>query len=170
MPSDLDASHRLLAMPDVRRYLMDGDVAPRNWVRALITATVRDRQQGRIGLWAVRDRAHGPLIGLCGFKAFSNPRVPELIYALAPPHWGKGIAVQVSQILCVRAFAAGISPVLATTDAPNTASEHVMKRLNMRPVAVRPNRLGRQVVCELPKARFSRSRPIRSDCAVLLRP
>ena len=79
---------------------------------------------------AIALRSNGELVGTAGFHTVSPlNRSAEMAYDLAPSHWGKGIATQVSRALVEWAHSqAGIVRVQATTLATNARSQRVLER------------------------------------------
>lgn len=175
-PSDLDVFHALLTNPLVRRYLLDGQTVSRNWTRAQIVQSVRAMKRTGLGLWTVRQGPRGPVMGVCGFRPFHDPDVPELMYALRPEFWGRGYADVVARAVCRRGYERGMRTIVAGADEPNIPSIRVLERLGLRRFAKRPSRFfGREWRYRLPAARFSRTpfsrtRSTRSRCAIRGRP
>ncbi len=81
-------------------------------------------------------REHGtqPIVGLTGFRYFYDPPVFELIYALHPAYWQRGLATEMAQAVIAYAFTHGLlSDIKCSTEEPNHASARFMERLGMRP-------------------------------------
>jgi ribosomal-protein-alanine N-acetyltransferase len=73
-----------------------------------------------------------PLIGFAGFWYFHDPPELELLYGLAPAHWGRGFATETAEALIQYGFdTLGWDVIQACTDAPNEASVRVMERLGL---------------------------------------
>jgi RimJ/RimL family protein N-acetyltransferase len=93
--ADIGALAAILAEPDVTKTITANGSTPEK---------CRASAQHRIGwhnaswgergygVWAVRARADGALIGWCGFAAPDIGEDPEILYGLAPHCWGKGLA------------------------------------------------------------------------------
>ena len=129
---DLDAAHSLWTDPDVRRYLWDDVVIPREQAVAVLAASEADFAAHGYGLWAVCVPETGELIGFCGFRPAEEGE-PELLYGLAPRWWGQGLATEAAQAVLGYGFdTLGFERVVAATDVPNAASVRVMERLGMR--------------------------------------
>jgi RimJ/RimL family protein N-acetyltransferase len=126
--------HALLVHEDVRRYLTDGVAMSRTWVEGIIRdSTVSFAERG-LGLWAAREPEAHMIIGITGFRAFYDPPVLELLYALRPSHWHRALATEMARAVIDYAFRhAGLREVHASADAPNQASIRVLERLGMRP-------------------------------------
>ncbi len=128
---DVEAMHRLWTDADVRRFLWDDVVIPREQVAAIIAASADDFAQRGYGLWDVWLSSSGELVGFCGFRG-SETGEPELLYALAPAYWGCGLATEAAATALTYGFCQlGFPRVVAATDVPNRASVRVLERLGM---------------------------------------
>jgi ribosomal-protein-alanine N-acetyltransferase len=131
--ADVARIHALLTHPDVRRYLMDDETVGREWVFDLVQANGRTFAEGRYGLWCLESREDGSFAGIAGLRVTAGAREPQLLYALDPGSWGRGIATEASEAVADYAFdELGMTELLASTDPPNLASMRVMDRLGMR--------------------------------------
>lgn len=140
-PDDADALLDLFNEPDVGRYLLDGKPVSRPWVESEIAASRARFAEGGLGLWAVRHASatspavsggEAPLIGVVGFRPFFDPPELQLLYALHPDVWGRGLATEAAGGALSHAFdEIGLDEVQAATDGPNHASVAVMERLGM---------------------------------------
>jgi ribosomal-protein-alanine N-acetyltransferase len=71
-------------------------------------------------------------VGFVGFRPFFDPPELQLIYALAPLHWGRGLATEAARAAVDFAFTElALSEVGAATDTPNEASIALLTRLGM---------------------------------------
>jgi RimJ/RimL family protein N-acetyltransferase len=126
--------HAIFAQADVYRYLTDGVPMPLSWVEDIIRDSDTTFQERGLGLWSVREHGARPIIGLTGFHHFYHPPVFELIYALRPAYWHRGLATEMAQAVIAYAFThRRLCTIRASTDEPNHASARVMARLGMRP-------------------------------------
>jgi len=126
--------HALLTDEDVRRYLMDGAVASREWVEGIIRDSAASFAARGLGIWVARERGAPAIVGLAGFRDFYRPPVLELFYALLPSRWHRGLGTEMARAAIDHAFTrAGLSEVRASTDEPNAASIRVLGRLGLRP-------------------------------------
>lgn len=145
--ADVDALERIFGDPDVRRYLFDDEVMPREWVEAEAAANERlfaERGYG-VALVYPRDSSAGAsgvaveAMGFAGFRPFFTPPELQLLYGLLPEHWGKGYATEVASALVRHGFEDhGFTEVIGVTDPPNRASMRVMARAGMRFFEQRP--------------------------------
>src|SRR5687768_9757924 len=97
-PATLDAFHGLVQDPHVRRYLMDGEIVPREWSEARIRQSAALFERRAVGLWLVYERTSDALVGFCGFVEFSDIHPePELVYALVERYAGRGYATEMAR-------------------------------------------------------------------------
>ncbi len=134
--ADRDALHRLMAFEPVRRYLFDGESVPLEVVDGWIADSDARFAASSAGLWAARFKDDDALIGLTGFAEFYDPPVLELIFALNPSGWGKGLATEMANAVIQHGFMRlGMTSIRASTDAPNTASLRTLEQLGMSEVS-----------------------------------
>ncbi|MEQ8823167.1 MAG: GNAT family N-acetyltransferase [Filomicrobium sp.] len=138
---DLDAVLNLLHDPDVRRYLCDDALLPRETVAAMLAESERLDRSG-MGLWSIEDFSGG-FVGIAGLQPVSEALagVPEMagevepIIALHPTFWGQGLA---RQTLCALASYARsnlhLSQLFAAVDEPNQRSHRLMQTCGFGPI------------------------------------
>ncbi|HLF49323.1 MAG TPA: GNAT family N-acetyltransferase, partial [Methylomirabilota bacterium] len=98
---DAEAHARLYADPEVTRYLGGAAAAaqhPKERSARTIEAFLRHWEEHGFGVWAVRERESGIVIGQCGLKYLpvtpgAAPDV-EVLYALERRCWGRGLAAE----------------------------------------------------------------------------
>ncbi len=130
-PSDVDVMHRLFTDADVRKFLWDDVIIPREQTAAVIAASNADFAARGYGLWGVWLTDKDELVGFCGFRP-SALGAPELLYGLAPARWGHGLATVAARVTLEYGFRdLGFTRVVAATDVPNRASVRVLERLGM---------------------------------------
>ena len=131
-PPDLDALHRLLIQPGVRRYLLDDEVIPRGRAQSFIDMSIASFDAHGYGLWGATVKDSEALIGFCGFWRFHDPPRLELLYGLGDDAGGRGLATEMAVAMIRHGFdALGFTRIEASTDPPNTASVAVMERAGM---------------------------------------
>ena len=130
--ADIDDLHRLWTTHEVRRYLWDGDVIPRERVESLVNSSIASFEKHGFGLWAVFPRQEESLIGFCGFWFFHEPPRLELLYGISPSHWHMGFATESAKAMMDYGFKElAFERIEASTDALNQASSRVMERAGM---------------------------------------
>lgn len=131
-PPDLDALHRLLIQPGVRRYLLDDEVIPRERAQSFIDTSVASFAANGYGLWRATATDNDTLMGFCGFWPFHVPPRLELLYGLGDDYCGKGFATEMAIAMIRYGFdTLAFDRIEASTDAPHAASVAVMERAGM---------------------------------------
>ena len=132
-PDDVDDLHRLWIDADVRRYLWDDEVIPRERTAAIVDESLASFETSGVGLWAVFLRAEETLIGFGGFWYFHDPPQLELLYGIAPAFWNRGLATEAAVAMLRYGFEElGLERIEASTDAANLASIRVMEKAGMK--------------------------------------
>jgi RimJ/RimL family protein N-acetyltransferase len=134
--ADLDELYAIQSRPEVVRYLY-WDVRSREEVADVIAQrTHRDRivEEGDILVLAVERREDGRLIGDVNLTwASAEHQQGEIGFVFHPDAQGHGYATEAAGVILDLAFTAlRLHRVYGRTDARNTASAGVMKRLGMR--------------------------------------
>ena len=134
--ADLDAAHRVSNDLLVRLYLWDDEPVAKAVIEGAISRSLNTFAELGFGLFGVRLRAgDGELIGYCGLLRIETAEKVELLYALLPRWWGKGLATEAARVCLHFAFEeADLARVVAGVDPPNTASLRVIEKLGMVPV------------------------------------
>ena len=91
---DAERLHALFVEPDVRKYLWDDEIIPRERTASLVKASVERFTQDGLGLWAVLPKAEDRLMGFVGFWFFHEPPELELLYGLSSRYWNQGFATE----------------------------------------------------------------------------
>ena len=134
-------------LPDVRRFLFDGEALSAAEVSQTIEESTRDFAAGGYGIWLIREHGQAvpagtdlvgtDLVGTVGLRPLDDGL--EIFYSLAPGSWSRGYATEAARAVVGHALCTlGLAEVLAEIDEGNTASVAVVKRLGMVPFAVSP--------------------------------
>jgi ribosomal-protein-alanine N-acetyltransferase len=148
---DLDAFHALVVDEHVRRFLMDGQVQPRQWSEGRLRDSGALFEQHGIGLWMVREIRGDALVGFCGFLVIPalQPE-PQLLYAVYERFTGRGYATEMASACVMRARnMAGFEVVYAGVDEPNVASRRVLEKLGFEEIATLPGHFGKSFLLRL---------------------
>jgi ribosomal-protein-alanine N-acetyltransferase len=148
---DASAFHDLVVDEHVRRFLLDGEVQPRQWSEDRIRDSNALFGQHGIGLWMVREASGDEVVGFCGFLVIPALRPePQLVYALVERFTGRGYATEMASACVMRARSvAGFGDIYAGVDEPNVASRRVLEKLGFEAIATLPGRFGRSFLCRL---------------------
>lgn len=133
---DLADHARLYAQPEVTRFLgggpFEGEQAARR-SRAAVEMFVEHWARHGFGVWAVLDRVGGGLIGQCGLKYLPESPDVELLYAIDPAYWGRGLVTEAAAAALADGFDRTDLPrIVAVTRPEHGASRRVMDKLGMR--------------------------------------
>ncbi len=132
---DVDGLHALWVDPDVRRYLWDDEVIPRELAASVIDGSMATFAQRGFGQFVLRERGSprdAPILGFAGLRSFGAGDERELMYGLWPAHWGTGLATEAARAVLRHGFEATAESVLwAGADPQNIASFRVMERVGM---------------------------------------
>jgi RimJ/RimL family protein N-acetyltransferase len=140
----LDAFHALVQDEHVRRYLMDGEIFPREWSEARIRDSSALFERCGVGLWLVDEASSEELAGFCGFLEFpALSQRPQLVYALLERFTGRGYATEMARAAIAYAREhAGFGAIDAGVDAVNEKSCRVLDKLGFVRTATVPGAFG----------------------------
>jgi RimJ/RimL family protein N-acetyltransferase len=139
MAIDLDRVCALLWDADVRRYLCDDEILPRERIAGFLDDSARLDAQG-FGLWTI-EPDNGVFAGIVGLmpvahEAAEHPLMHggiEPTIAVHRQSWGAGLATRTLD--CLLDYARtdhGLDRMVANVDEPNVASHRLMKRCGFR--------------------------------------
>ncbi|THV31385.1 GNAT family N-acetyltransferase [Glycomyces paridis] len=141
LPADEEDFVAFFGDERVSRWMGDGP-EPEAETRALFGRVFTDvYATGRFDVWAVRE--HGRLVGHAEIKPTEVSGGHELIYALAPAAWGRGLGTELAAAIVAYGFETlGLHEVHATVAAPNEASLAVLAKLGFVHVRDQPEEQG----------------------------
>jgi RimJ/RimL family protein N-acetyltransferase len=148
---DLDAFHTLVRDAHIRRYLMDGNIMPREWTEDRIRASHALFEERGVGLWLAYEKVTGTLVGFCGFLEIPaiHPE-PQLVYALIERFAGQGYATEMASASIAEARRhSRFAEIIAGVDAVNVASLRVFEKLGFERVETRQGAFGNMFVLRL---------------------
>ena len=149
-PAGLDAFHRLVQDEHVRRYMMDGQVFPREWSEARVGESQALLEQRGVTIWLAHDRETGELVGFCGFWIAPSFPEPQLLYALLERWTGRGVATEMARAAIAHARTErGFEEIVADVDEINVASVRVLEKLGFERVGVQPGAFGNVLLLRL---------------------
>jgi RimJ/RimL family protein N-acetyltransferase len=134
----VDGLLTLFRTPEVRRFLLDDQVVDRGWVISEVATSQALFETHGIGLWALRKREDEEpeeerILGAVGYRFFHQPPELQLVVALLPRWWGRGLATEACREVIRYGYqAAGLERIAADTDAGNDPSIRLMARLGLR--------------------------------------
>ncbi|ETX00263.1 MAG: hypothetical protein ETSY1_11895 [Candidatus Entotheonella factor] len=132
--TDRDAYYQCIyADPEVMKTLPAGKPIARADFEARVTRLMVDhwREHG-FGPWVVVHKADEVLIGHCGLKYWPVSPDVEVLYALARPYWGQGLATEGARASLRCGFEVlELDHVIAGAFVSNVASRRVLEKLGM---------------------------------------
>ena len=120
----LDDFHGLVQDDHVRRFLMDGEMFPREWSEERVRDSDSLFEQRGVGLWLAYERRTEALVGFCGFLQIPSIHPePQLVYALFERFTGTGYATEMARAAIAQARRQPeFGPIVASVDEANAAS------------------------------------------------
>lgn len=74
----------------------------------------------------------GFMIGFCGLSRSGTSAEIEILYGIAPSHWGQGLATEAARAVLHYGFEElRLSRIIGGADVPNVASLRVLEKLGM---------------------------------------
>lgn len=132
--ADVDLLLKHWTEPMVRRYLFDDRIIDREIGERIVASSSASFQRYGYGLWVLIG-TEGEFQGvcvLCDETLNETLEKPELLYSIAPPYWGRGLATESARCVLQYAFdALRLQQIMATVDKPNIESVRVLEKLGM---------------------------------------
>jgi [ribosomal protein S5]-alanine N-acetyltransferase len=133
-PGDRETYCTMEQDAEVRRYV-GGAPRTREAAEAKFRATLKPHN-GRLGMWATVLKANGCYIGRCGVYPHIQdhavvPNEGVLAFYLARQYWGQGFATEAASAFVKFGFEElQLRKIVATVQAGNQASAHILEKLN----------------------------------------
>lgn len=127
-----DEIHRM--HQDPRAMAMLGGVRDEAKTQAYLERNLAHWDAFGFGLWIVRDRTTGEMIGrgLLRHLDVQGQDDIETGYAFYEPWWGKGLATEIARKCVDLGFEAlKVESIVGLTTPANTASQHVLRKVGM---------------------------------------
>ncbi|HEX8494303.1 MAG TPA: GNAT family N-acetyltransferase [Pyrinomonadaceae bacterium] len=127
---DLDELALIFSDPLVLKYLEPRRAATRQETETALLSMISHWQRHGYGRWAVIHQATQKLIGYGGLRSFDG--TPELVYLLARPYWGCGLATEIARGCLEYGFMQHrFERIIALTRPNNLASRRVMEKTGL---------------------------------------
>lgn len=133
---DAVALAKIVADPDVTRYIGDGHAFSKEDTFSWMARHRRHWDERGFGLWAAELKENGALAGWAGLAtpAWLPEVMPatEVGWLLDKPHWGRGLATEGGRASLEHAFETlRLDEVVSICYADNPVSERVMQKIGM---------------------------------------
>lgn len=127
---DLDALSPIFGDAEVVKHLGSGKPVSRAETEVALESILRHWERHSFGRWAVLYRPTRELIGYGGLRSFDGE--PELVYLLAKPYWGRGLATEMAQACLRFGFEEReFERIIGLAKIANTASRRVLEKVGM---------------------------------------
>lgn len=144
---------RIYREPGVERHLLSPASTPEAFERVFRTALAFARTHG---LWALRERAGGAVVGRCGFLEHGPARRPEYAVLLATAHQGRGLGTEVTRAALRYGFGSRAwSEVVAVVRPANAAARALLARMGAEREGALERPSGRAELLRIAPERFA---------------
>lgn len=131
--SDLDTLAAIWADTEVTRFLPSrGLPIPRAEVEKSLTSFINHWKLREYGIWAIEKDTSFEMAGYCGLRYLNELDEVEILYGLAKPYWGKGIATEAAKVSISYGFnVAALDKIIAMVLPENQASRRVIEKAGL---------------------------------------
>jgi ribosomal-protein-alanine N-acetyltransferase len=130
---DLPRYQRIFNDPEVIRYLpIQAPGLTQEQVNAGYGRVGEHWRRHGYGVWAVCDPEADELIGHCGLRYLEEIDQTELLYAITPAYWNRGLTTEAARATLEFGFGpGGLDRIIALAVPENVASVRVMEKVGM---------------------------------------
>jgi ribosomal-protein-alanine N-acetyltransferase len=137
----LDDYARLIAQPDVHRYLSRSvEIAadPAGQAKRIIELSERQWTTRGLGPFAISETRTAAFVGRGGLFWVESLQEVEINYMFDPSTWGRGYATEVAaEFLRIGFETHALARMVATTNPANESSARVLRKVGMRDAGVK---------------------------------
>jgi RimJ/RimL family protein N-acetyltransferase len=128
--ADLGDLYPIFSDREVVKYMQTGEPATREETEYALESIIKHWHEHGFGRWAVVHKETRQLIGYGGLRSFYG--APELVYLLAKPFWGMGLATELAKACLKWGFEQrGFERIIAIAKPDNKASRRVMEKIGL---------------------------------------
>jgi ribosomal-protein-alanine N-acetyltransferase len=129
-PGDLADLYPIFSDPDVIKYMKAAAPVSLEETESALMSIINHWKRHGFGRWAIVLKETGKLIGYGGLRNFYG--TPELVYLLAKPYWGLGLATELAKACLTWGFEErNVENIVAVTRPDHAASRRVMEKIGM---------------------------------------
>lgn len=129
--ADVEYVYAMRSDKDVMRFIRAAETS-RNATESWIELISSRWETERIGFCAVIEKSSKRFAGWCGLWRLKETDEIEVGYALLKEFWGRGFAVEASEVFLAYGFEElKVEKIVAVTDPENKNSRRVMEKLGM---------------------------------------
>lgn len=138
--SDLEHLLAVYGDADAMRWVGDGTPLSRDEAVRWLDVTRANYAKRGYGMFTLEDSASDEVVGFIGIVHPGGQTEPEVKYALARQHWGRGLATEAVRGIVEYGVAEhGLGRMIATTAPENEASHRVLRKSGFERTEVRVN-------------------------------
>ena len=127
--SDVPGLLEVYGDADAMRWVDDGQPITLEECERWVVVTARNVETRGYGMAVVEDRDSQELVGFCGLVHPGGQPEPEVKYALARRHWGRGYATEVvGGMVAYGREVFAMESIIATVAPANHASQRVLAK------------------------------------------
>jgi RimJ/RimL family protein N-acetyltransferase len=128
--NDFDYLFRLYSDAEVMTYLLP---RTREQTQVSLNKHIQQWQQHNFGMWAVKHKETGKMIGRCGLGFLENTPEVELGYVFDKSYWNMGMGTEASQATLKFGFwQAKLDRIVAIAHPENIASVRIIQKVGMK--------------------------------------
>ncbi|MFN3232207.1 MAG: GNAT family N-acetyltransferase [Alphaproteobacteria bacterium] len=130
--SDFDLLHQMHTDPNIMKTL--GGLQDEAFTRRVLVRFIDHWRQHGFGVWMFEDKAGRGFVGRGGLQKVrvEGQSETEILYALTPNFWGRGLGTQIARASAAVAFEhLALEDVAAFTMTTNNPSAAIMRRIGM---------------------------------------
>jgi RimJ/RimL family protein N-acetyltransferase len=129
-PRDFGDVYPIFSDPEVVKYMKTGAPVSKEETQTALMSIIKHWKKHGFGRWAVVLKETGKLIGYGGLRNLYG--TPELVYLLAKPYWGIGLATELAKACLKWGFEERhFERIVAITKPEHAASRHIMEKIGM---------------------------------------
>ena len=125
---DLDALSSLFSDPEIIRHLSPAKPMERPEVEVALHSMLSHWERHGFGRMALIHKEDGKMIGYSGLRSLEG--TPELVYTIAKPYWGEGLATEAARASLMMGFEGlQFDRIAAITKPDNWVSRHILSKI-----------------------------------------
>lgn len=132
--NDLDSLAAIWADPEVTHFLPSRGLSiSRNDTEKSLASFLYHWKVRQYGIWAIKKDTSSEMVGYCGLRYLDELDEIEILYGLARPYWGRGIATQAVKASISYGFnVSALDKLIAMVLPGNLASKRVIEKAGLR--------------------------------------
>ena len=131
-PGDAEAFYGVISEPRFGKYFPPVFIPSLEKVREGIPVKLEHWRERGYGQWVIEPRGGGPLLGYCGLRFLPETEETEILYGIAPDHWGRGLVTEAARATLRYGFEeTTLGRIIALANPANAGSRRVMEKAGL---------------------------------------